>query len=73
MSEYKTIIKDIYREIHNIEDRIDNKEDKESVLKQINELHFKIMELPFYKAFRSVILQYEKEYDTYLFSNGGGK
>lgn len=73
MSEYKTIIKDIYREIHNIEDRIDNKEDKESVLKQINELHFKIMGLPFYKAFRSVILQYEKEYDTYLFSNGGGK
>ena len=29
MSEYKITIKDIYKEIHNIEDRIDNKEDKE--------------------------------------------
>lgn len=73
MSEYKTTIKDIYKKIHNIEDRIDNKEDKESVLKQINELHFKIMELPFYKSFRNVILLYEKEYDTHLFANVGDR
>lgn len=72
MCQCKTMIKDIYEEIHNIEEKIDNKEDKESVLKQINELHFKIMELPFYKAFINVILQYEKEYDTYLFANVGG-
>lgn len=73
MKTYKTTIKDIYKEIHNIEEMIDNKEDKESVLKQINELHLKIMELPFYKAFRNVILLYEKEYDTYLFANVGDK
>ena len=64
-------IKDIYKEIHNIEDRIYNREDKQSVLDDINKIHYDIMQLPFYKLFIEVIRLYEKEYDTCLLANVG--
>ena len=66
-------IKDIYKEIHNIEDRIYNKEDKKSVLDDINKVHYDIMQLPFYKLFIEVIRLYEKEYNTCLLANVGGQ
>ena len=65
-------IKNIYKELHNIEERISNKEDKQSILDDINKVHYDIMQLPFYKLFIEIIGLYEKEYDTCLLANVGG-
>ena len=66
-------IKNIYKQIHNIEERIYNKEDKQSVLDDINKIHFEIMQLPFYQEFIKIMRLYEKEYDTCLLANIGDK
>ena len=60
----------IFSKIDDLKERINNKEDKSNILKEINEVLKNIQELPIQKEFRELIMLYEKTYDEYLF---GGK
>ena len=58
----------IYARIEDVKERIENKEDKKEVLKEINNIHKEMNKLPLMQEFRNLIILYQKVYDECLFN-----
>ena len=57
----------ILSKIYFLKEKINNKDDKKKVLKEINDIHKEIMSFPIEQEFRDLLIIYQKKYGEYLF------